>query len=230
MSKAVFFLAAAALVTSSACVGGSKGLSSEDKERLKPYISDSEPADIPHKIDINFENKIHLIGYKVDPELARANTDIKVTYYWRCDDTLDDGWALFTHVTDESIGKSDNLDWAGPLRENKDGKQLLGPSKWERGKYYIDEQPYKVPDWVKGPELTFYTGIWKGSARLHVVSGPNDGENRAIAAKVKTGVAAPPPQEIHSMLPEITLGQKLAANDKITIDGKADEAAWKGAA
>jgi hypothetical protein len=61
------------------------------------------------------------------------------------------------------------------------------------------------------------------------VSVPHDGENRAIAAKVKTGAIAPPPQEIHSMLPEITLGQKLAANEKITIDGKADEAAWKGA-
>ena len=41
----------------------------------------------------------------------------------------------------------------------------------------------------RGPELTFYTGIWKGNARLHIVSGPNDGDNRAIAAKVKTGEA-----------------------------------------
>jgi hypothetical protein len=227
MRKALVLVVAALLC---ACVGGSKGLSSDDKERLKPYISDSEPADIPHKIDINFENKVHMIGYKVEPELAKPGTEIKITYYWRCDDPLDDGWALFTHVADDSIQKSDNLDWTGPLRENRDNKQLLGPSRWERGKYYIDEQPYKVPDWVKGPELTFYLGIWKGSARLHVVSGPNDGENRAIAAKVKTGLNAPPPQEMHSeVIPEVTLGAKLAANDKITIDGKADEAAWKGA-
>jgi hypothetical protein len=211
------------------CVGGSKGLSSDDKERLKPYISDGEPADIPHKVDINFENKVHMIGYKVEPELAKPGTEVKITYYWRCDDTLDDGWALFTHVSDDSISKSDNLDWTGPLRENRDGKQLLGPSRWERGKVYLDEQPYKVPDWVKGPELTFYVGIWKGNARLHIVAGPNDGENRAIAAKVKTGLSAAPPQEIHSALPEIMLGAKLAANDKITIDGKADEGAWKGA-
>ncbi len=224
-----FFFAVMAAVLC-ACVGGSKGLSSDDKERLKPFISDSEPADIPHKVDINFENKVHMVGYKVEPEVAKPGSEMKITYIWRCDDSLDDGWALFTHVTDESISKSDNLDWAGPLRENRDNKQLLGPSKWERGKYYLDEQPYKVPDWVKGPELTFYVGIWKGSARLHVVSGPNDGENRAIAAKVKTGVTAPPPQEMHSVLPEITVGQKLAANEKITIDGKADEAAWKGAA
>src|SRR4051812_35253691 len=87
-ARSVFFLAA--LAATAACVGGSKGLSSEDKERLKPYIADGEPADIPHKIDINFENKIHLVGYKIDPEIARPNSDIKVTFYWRCDDTLDD--------------------------------------------------------------------------------------------------------------------------------------------
>jgi hypothetical protein len=229
MLNARAFVGIAMVAVATACVSGSKGLSSDDKEKLKAYISDSEPAGIPHKVDINFENKIHLIGYKVDPEVARPGTDIKVTWYWRCDDTLDDGWSLFTHIADDSIGKTDNADNAGPLRENRDNKQLLGPSRWERGKYYIDEQPYKVPDWVKGPEITFYIGIWKGSARLHVVSGPNDGENRAIAAKVKTGNAAPPPQELHSALPETSVGAKLAANDKITIDGKADEPAWKGA-
>ena len=36
-------------------------------ERLKPYILDAVPADLPNKIDINFENKIHLVGYKVEP-------------------------------------------------------------------------------------------------------------------------------------------------------------------
>ena len=212
-----------------ACVSGSKGLSADDKAKLKAYILDAEPTDIPHKIDVNFENKVHLVGYKVTPEVARPGSEIKVTYYWRCDDSLDDGWALFTHVRDDVADKTDNLDNVGPIREKRDDKQILGPSRWERGKYYVDEQPYKVPDWVKGPELTFYVGIWKGNARLHIVSGPNDGDNRAIAAKVKTGAAAPPPQPLHSQIPEAVLGQKLAANDKITIDGKADEAAWKGA-
>jgi hypothetical protein len=228
------FLTIAMVALATACVSGSKGLSSDDKAKLKQYISDSEPAGIPHKIDINFENKIHLIGYKVVPEVAKPGTDLKITYYWRCDDTLDSGWKLFTHIADETAGKTANGDDVGPLREERDGKQLLGPSRWERGKYYIDEQSYTVGkkplDFdIKGPELTFYVGIWKGSARLHIVSGPNDGENRAIVAKVKTGIAAPSPQLLHSALPDAMLGQKLAANEKITIDGKADEPAWKGA-
>ena len=62
------FVGVAMVALAAGCVSGSKGLSSDDKERLKAYISDTEPAGIPHKIDINFENKIHLVGYKVDPE------------------------------------------------------------------------------------------------------------------------------------------------------------------
>src|SRR4051812_30441077 len=82
------------LVGASGCVGGSKGISNEDKERLKPYILESAPADLQHKIDVNFENKIHLVGYKFEPETAKPGQDVKLTYYWRCDDTLDDGWGL----------------------------------------------------------------------------------------------------------------------------------------
>ncbi len=224
------FLAAVAVAgLMMGCVGGSKGLSAEDKARLKPYILDAAPASIPHKLDINYENKLHIIGYKVDPEVARPGTEVKLTYYWRCDDTLDDGWALFTHVHDDVADKSDNLDNIGPLRERKDDKPVLGPSRWERGKFYVDEQTYKVPDWVKGPELTFMVGVWKGNARLHIVSGPNDGDNRGIVVKLKTGLQPPaPPKPMHTEIPEVTVG-KLAANDKITIDGKADEKAWGGA-
>src|SRR5437867_9247552 len=103
----MWLVGAACAFQALACVGGSKGLSSEDKERLKPYILESAPADIPHKIDVNFENKVHLIGYKFDPELARPGADVKITYWWRCDDSLEDGWSLFTHLHDDASDKSD---------------------------------------------------------------------------------------------------------------------------
>lgn len=223
-------VATMAMAFGTACVGGSKGLSSEDKEKLAPYILESEPADLQHKVDINFENKIHLVGYKVDPEIAKPGTDLKITWYWRCDDTLDDGWSLMTHISDDASGKNDNIDWIGPLRENRDNKMLLGPSRWEKGKVYADEQTWKVADWVKGSEITFYVGIWKGNARLRIVTGANDGDNRAVGAKLKTGIPAAPPVENtqHTEVP-LVLPYKLAATDKITIDGKADDKAWGGA-
>jgi hypothetical protein len=213
-----------------ACVGGGKGLSSDDKERLKANILEAPPADLPHKLDVNFENKARLIGYKFDPENARPGQDVKLTYYWRCDDTIEEGWLLFTHTKDETSGKLGNLDFAGPLREEKNGgHQLLGPERWEKGKVYVDEQTYRVPDDVQG-DVGVYIGIWKGDARLRIISGPNDGDNSAIVGKIKTGVV-PKQSEEHTVndVPSLTVNT-LAKNDKIVVDGKADEPAWGVAA
>jgi hypothetical protein len=212
-----------------ACVGGGKGLSSDDKEKLKPYILDAPPADIPHKLDVNFENKVHLIGYKFEPETAHPGQDAKFTFYWRCDDTLEDGWLLFTHTKDVGSGKMGNLDFVGPLREERNTHQVLGPERWEKGKVYVDEQTYKVPGEVTGAEVNVLVGIWKGDARLRIVSGPNDGDNSAIVGALKTGVE--PKANDHTMndVPGLTVN-KLAANEKITIDGKASEPEWGGAA
>ncbi len=212
-----------------ACVGGSKGLSAEDKEKLKTFVLDAPPANLAHKLDVNFENKIHLVGYKFDPETARPGQETKLTYYWRVDDTLDNGWLLFTHTKDEGSGKMGNLDFVGPLREQKGNHQILGPDRWEKGKVYVDEQTYKVPDDVTGSEITVFTGIWKGDARLRVISGPNDGDNSAIVGKISTGIK-PKAEDEHTSndVPVVTIN-KLAQNAKITVDGKADETEWGGA-
>ncbi len=212
------------------CVGGGKGLSASDKDRLKAYILDAPPADMPHKLDVNFENKAHLIGYKFEPETAKPGEEAKITYYWQSDDVLDDGWLLFTHVRDEGTGKLGNLDFDGPLREARNGHQVLGPEHWEKGKVYVDEQTYKVPADVAGAEITFLVGIWKGDARLRILSGPNDGDNSAIVGKLKTGVVPKTPDE-HTMndVPSLSV-EKLGPGAKITIDGKASEPEWAAAA
>jgi hypothetical protein len=211
------------------CVGGgSKGLSAEEKAKLAPFILDAPPAHMQHALDVNFENKIHLIGYKFDPETAKPGQDVKLTYWWRCDEPLDAGWALFTHLHDETSDKSDNLDWNGPLREEKNKGQILGPDHWEKGKIYVDEQTYKMPDWVKGPDLTVLVGIWKQDARLRIVSGPNDGDNRAPIGKIKTGLTAAPGEHTSNDVPHMN-ANKLAAGEKIVIDGKGDDKAWEAA-
>ena len=54
-----------------------------------------------------------------------------------------------------------------------------------------------MPDDVTGAEITVFTGIWKGDARLRIISGPNDGDNRAIVGKIKTGVAPKAAEAAH---------------------------------
>lgn len=225
-----FLIASVLLALAAGCVGGKQQASPEDKEKLKAYILDALPADVK-KIDVNFENRVRLVGYKVEPENAGAGVPVKITYYWRCDDNVDEGWQLFTHVQHEGYEKPENLDANGPLRELKGNHQIMGPDRWERGKYYVDEQTFTMPADLRGPDSIIYVGIWKGEARLRITSGPNDGDNRAMVAKVKTGVA-PKKEEGKRGATDIPVMNplKLGAGETITIDGKADEKAWVNAA
>ena len=228
-ASTVLFLAALGVVPlAAACVGGKASISSEDKARLQGFILDAVPPDAK-KTDVNFENKVHLVGYKVEPETAGPGVNVKLTYYWRCDEPLDEGWRLFTHIQHEGFPSHEGLDGVGPLREARGQGQVLGPDKWERGKIYVDEQTYTMPKDLKGPDSIVYVGIFKGDARLRTISGPNDGDNRAIVTKIKTGVAGKPENKRgQNDVPEIQ-PLKLGAGEKIVIDGKADDKAWGGA-
>jgi hypothetical protein len=140
--------------------------------------ADARPPDI-HLIDINFENKVHLIGYRFDPETSAPGKSVKITFFWRCDAAIDEGWQLFTHISDDATLKSVAI-------------ERQGPERWKPGKSYVDEQTYTVPMDVRGATLTVYAGIWKQDARLRIIVGPNDGDNRALVGKIPTGLSPPP--------------------------------------
>ncbi len=126
-----------------ACVGGSNDTSKEDKERLKSFILDKAPENIPVKLSINFDNKVTLLGYRVEPTgVVKPGQKVKVIMYWRADKKLDDGWNLFTHVLDGSGERILNIDNVGPIREWRGTHQALNPSAWEQGKVYVDEQEF----------------------------------------------------------------------------------------
>jgi len=201
---------------------------------LAGYVLDAAPASIPHALDINWENKIHLVGYRFDPESFGPGQEVKLTFWWRCDEPLlEEGWSLFTHTRDEGTGKMDNINYVGPLRELRDGHQALGPDRWQKGKVYVDEQTYTMPEYMTGPTITVMVGIWKGDARLHIVSGPNDGDNSAIVGRIATGLPGAPNGSRTGTttddVPTLTV-TKLRTTGTIVVDGKDDEAAWKTAA
>src|SRR5262245_3688206 len=86
-----------------ACVGGSTETSAEDKERLKAFVLEKAPDAIPVKLDIDFDGKVKLLGYKIEPQgQVKAGGHVKITMYWQSVKKLDDGWNLFTHVLDGS--------------------------------------------------------------------------------------------------------------------------------
>jgi hypothetical protein len=223
------FLALSGLLVGG-CVGGSNDTSKEDKERLKTYVLDKAPDDMPLKLGINFDGKVTLVGAKVEPTgVVKPGNRVKVTMYWRCDKKLDSGWNLFTHILDGSGERILNIDNVGPLREWKNDKQVLSPSDWAPGQVYVDEQEFTIPANVKTDKVQFTTGIWHENDRLKITSGPADRENRGIVANISTGGSAQPTAPVNTRVPELRV-DKLEKGVKITPDGKLDEEAWKTAA
>jgi Carbohydrate family 9 binding domain-like len=215
-----------------ACIGAPKAMSDEDRAKLKSFVVSSLPAGVT-AVDVNFDNKVHLIGYRVTPPLAEPGQEVSVTFYWRCDEPLDEGWWLFSHLVDSRSRERQHMDAVGPLRERRGDRSIFPPQFWEKSKVYQDTQTFTMPDWGDrmGSEVTLTTGFWstRTNQRMGIKSGPQD-ENATIVAKIKTGRTPKADNGTpKSFVPELRV-PKLADSDKIVIDGKLDDKAWRSAA
>lgn len=234
-------IAGSALLLSSqlGCAKRGKGLTKVDQEMLKEHILDDMPADVTHKVDVNFEDKIHLIGWKADPEVATPGSTVHFTLYWKRTGDLDAGWKLFTHVTTDDVHASvGNLDCVGSIRQEKAANcaaQLYPPSEWEKGKVIKDSFEFTVPPAddlrKKSPttltSLRFLVGVWKDDTRLHIKNADaNDGTDRANVITLPTGLqpAEPAPEPKKTEVPKL-VAPKFGKND-VKLDGKMDEKFW----
>ncbi|MEB2312502.1 MAG: hypothetical protein OZ921_09175 [Sorangiineae bacterium] len=189
--------ASAALLLAAGCSGGSPPEQPELDPSLAANVLEGVPSDIARTY-VDFGSKVHLVGYKVEPEGVTApGTLVKLTLYWQPQVRLGRGWRLFTHVLDDRDRQIANLDNVGPLRKLEGAgpaeHQTLGPSEWQPGKIYVDEQTFQVPGDTRSTELTFAVGVWRGNTRLPILSGRADRQNRAIVAHLVTGLRPPPP-------------------------------------
>ncbi len=222
-------LVATVALLASACVGGSKEVSEKDKERLQAYVLDSAPADVPHKLDIDFDGKLRLVGYRLEPKgTVKPGQKVSLTMYWKVEKAIgSEGWNLFTHVIDGAGERILNIDNVGPLREWRETRQVMWPSAWQAGKVYVDEQEFTVPRNVKTNKIQVVTGAYKEAERLKISKGANVGENRALVATIATKADSPEPP-VNIQVPRVRV-DKLEKGVKIKIDGKLDEEAWRTA-
>jgi hypothetical protein len=198
----------------------------EPSEEVKKLIVDTAP-DKMTELNVNFDDKVTLLGVTVDPGLDVApGKRVNVTMYWRADKPVEAGWKLFTHVLDGSGDRLMNIDNVGPLRQTGRNGQAWPPSNWTPGKIYTDTQTFSVPRKVKSSKLQVVAGIWKGRERLTQKSGPSAGDNRALVVTLNT---VPNASAKTTRVPRLDVA-RLSRGSSIRIDGKLDEAAWRDAA
>jgi hypothetical protein len=202
------------------------GCSRDDgaKKKLKGFILDKEPK-IEKKLNVDFDGKVELIGYKFNTKQPKPDKKVKLVLYWKPKQKLDEGTRLFTQVLDGSGERVQTLDDKGPLREKKGGKQVFPMSQWEPGKVYVDEMSFKISSKIKTDRFQIVAGVTKGSERIAIKAGPKDSQNRALVLNM------PISKESKPKTPKIAAAKvnKLGAKDKIKIDGKLDEPAWEQA-
>ena len=135
-SIAKFCLVMLPAVGTSACVGSSGDNPEKARKALRAYVLDAPPKDIGNKLDINYDNKLRIIGSKIEPKGAvRPGQKVKLTLYWKCEKQIGkDGWKLFTHILDGSGERILNIDNVGPLRRIRGDTQALPPSAWKAGR------------------------------------------------------------------------------------------------
>jgi len=214
-----------AMMLGLACV--SEEPSADPPASVQKFIVDKAPDKIT-PLNVNFDDKITLIGYEIEPGLDVApGKRVKLTMYWRAEKPLEDPqWKLFTHVLDGSGDRMMNVDNVGALRQLSNDSQTWPPGRWTPGKIYVDQQSFTLPKKMKGTSAQVVTGIWKGRDRLPVRSGPAVGDDRALVVTLTAPAAKPKPER---SVPQLEVA-RLPKGGTLKLDGALDEAPWKDAA
>lgn len=223
---------------SAACVeqprrsGQNSGPSSREIDAVRGRVASSTAPNPQHRLNVNFGDKVTLLGYDITPDspTVRPGTSLTIKWYWRVDATVGDGWKLFTHLDD-----------ANRPRENHDGdgdvRRLYQPERWRRGEFITDTQTFELPSSWDSPVVRVHIGLWKGDERMAIRStGHTMNEGRVRAFELQTGVTAPAAPPAAPTAPAAPSAQQPAnlsaprAGVPPNIDGRLDDVAWRTAA
>jgi hypothetical protein len=160
-----------------------------------------------HKLDIKFEDKVLLLGYDFDKPYLQPGESFKVTWYWKAEKELGNGWQIFTHIADSKNVSRINADSERVIRN------LYPAEDWKAGEYIKDEQEITIPPNWDSPEVRLYLGLWNGPHRMHITRGKDDGEHRVLGMKIPVRI-----------LSEIVA---IKTSKTVSIDGLLDEEDWK---
>lgn len=209
--KQIALMMALCLAFAGGCSKKQRALTSEQKQELARYVSD-KPDKPQHPLDIKFGESVTLIGYDADTDKVIPGVPFNVTWHFRVDKSPGGDWKLFTHLADGAGTSRINYDDKGKIRT------LWPASSWEAGTYVKDPIAVTLPEDWDSDGLIIFLGFWQEDDRMPV-TGPSDHDNRARALELKVERREPVVPEQHA--PYLANG--------LTLDGKLDDAAWRGA-
>ena len=182
MRKIIFLTVIGSLVVAIFLLGCEKDKATAPKE-AGPVgaceLLDALPKDVSKPVEINYANKIKLMGVIVN---KKAQDKLQVSYYWQPIDELGPFNMVFVHFTDKDNKGLFQNDHSFCQKQNL--KELK--NKILKETYVIDS-----PASAKGKEIYLKIGLYdpKASGRLKIISSGgvkmDDDNTRAIVESLK---------------------------------------------
>jgi hypothetical protein len=136
------------------------------------------------RIGAVYGDSVELTGLDLSPQRPKPGDTVRVTYYFRVLEELDEDYKIFAHIDNRGGGRGERINgdhWPA------DGKYPTGV--WRRGEVVRDEWTFKVPSYYSGMAIEIWTGFYQPGkddrlplARRNDVQ--QDGQNRALAVTI----------------------------------------------
>lgn len=189
-----------------------------DPAYVEQNLLTEAPATLTNEVNASLGEKVIYLGNEVEKLTLAPGGKATVVHYWKVIEPPGDEWRVFAHVKGTRPEDWMNVD-------STDMRIGYPPGKWKAGDIIRDEQKFSLKDDWKSPHAELLVGMYpKGkhepAARMPVITGPVDDENRIRAVRFElegAGATKKPDDQGYVV-------RKTEA--PITIDGKADEDAW----
>jgi len=157
---------------------------------------------IPHRLDVSFDGKARLLGYRVDTDTVRPGGQLAVTLYWRALEPMNENYAVFIHLVNS----------AGALSAQRDTFPGLGnfpTSHWKPGDTFADTYRVDIGEATYAPDETVLrVGLYRlGGPRLPVFS--TDGQPMGDGVTLARVHILPRPGEFPNAL-RVNFGNQMA--------------------
>lgn len=203
-------------------------LTQAQKKEIEKFIMKEEPTP-QHKLNVNFNNEIELIGFDVEPKELTQGQEATFTWYWKALKQPKKDWKIFIHFDAKDK----------PLRQGLDHhpvNDLFKTSLWKKGQIIKDVQTVKIREDFPVGDAIPYIGLYNGNGmegRMMVVNdAKKTNDRRAIgsAIKIKKGSAKPSIEKKLNQPPVYNAVKWTAEQVKdFKLDGKLEEELWKKA-
>jgi hypothetical protein len=151
-----------------------------DQNPLWRYIVRKKPEGIGHPLDVNYDNKLKLIGIDLPSSIDRGD-EFDVTLYYEVLKPMTRNWQVFVHFDGGGVRfQADHF----PVHKR------CGTNYWQPGDYIIDQFRVESSDMgISKKDYQIWTGLFVGSAgnwtNMEVVSPEPDNNNRVNVGSIR---------------------------------------------